>query len=348
MLCETARISFQKGKQMKFLKDAKLKLGLEWKELAAKLDINSGTLHSYYYGYSSLPFTVVANVCGLCGWKMDDVREKYLTAEFETAENKIVGKKGYGFGEGRRKLPEVPAREEAKIELNLAEFMELRAAKKTNFIPPKFLDENLAEEMGIHLGDGFLSDVKKEFRVKGDRNNERKYYDQHLKRLYKTLFNIDIKNRDYKTSYGFEIYSKELWLFKTGALGIPPGKKDAIRIPKSVRVSNAGIWRAFLRGLMDTDGCLEFKSRYGYVKYYPVISWSAKSPYLAKDVFVLFKRLGFAPKLYKKRDSYEICLYGYAKFRKYMQMIGWNNEKHLEKAREFEKIWPNLAKVQGA
>jgi hypothetical protein len=60
------------------------------------------------------------------------------------------------------------------------------------------------------------------------------------------------------------------------------------------------------------------------------------------------KHLGFAPKLYKKRGSYELCLYGYAKFCKYIRMIGWSNEKHLEKAREFEKLWPNLAEGQGA
>lgn len=55
MIIETSRVSFKENKQMKFLRDAKLKLGLGWKELAARLGTNSGTLHSYYYGYSSLP-----------------------------------------------------------------------------------------------------------------------------------------------------------------------------------------------------------------------------------------------------------------------------------------------------
>lgn len=126
---------------------------------------------------------------------------------------------------------------------------------------PYTLTSLLAEEIGIHLGDGFLSEEKNDFRVKGHRIDEKDYYDTFLKKLYKELFNLDLNMKDYGDSYGFELYSQAISNFKKKVIKIKPGVKDKITIPKIIKQSNGEITSAFLRGLFDTDGNIKFYSK---------------------------------------------------------------------------------------
>ena len=323
------RAKFGEGAQREFLLSAKKHLGVSWTELAKRAGINPGTLKSYFNEYCTLPWHAAEKICRCCGWSSETKLEKFEV------------KKSFRFGWGKIRLSEQVFSDEAPMKLELGR---MGMMKPKHMSIPTHLDKRLAEEIGVHLGDGFLSDKKYDFRVKGDKNNERAYYDRHLASLYRNLFKIEIKNKDYGTSYGFEIYSKDLWLFKTRVLGISAGKKNAIRIPLLVRNADTGIHCAFLRGLMDTDGSFEFRSRYGHNGYYPVISLATVSAALAKDALNVFLKLGFSAKLYQKANgSDEIYLYGYANFQRYEAMIGWHNTKNLAKVAEFHHRWPGIA-----
>jgi len=324
-----ARAKFGAGAQREFLLSAKKHLGVSWIELAKRANLNPGTLKSYFNEYCTLPWHTAEKICICCGWSSETKLEKFEV------------KKTFRFGRGKICLSEQVFSGEVPTKLELGR---MGMVKSKHISIPVCLDKHLAEEIGVHLGDGFLSDKKYDFRVKGDKNNERAYYDVYLASLYWNLFKIKIKNKDYGTSYGFEIYSKDIWLFKTRVLGISAGKKNAIRIPLLIRDADTGIQCAFLRGLMDTDGSFEFRSRYSHNGYYPVISLATVSAALAKDALSMFLKLGFSARLYKKSNgSDEIYLYGYANFQRYEAMIGWHNTKNIAKVAKFHHLWPGIA-----
>ena len=323
--------------QRKFLEDAKKRQDMPWDEFAVLIETNPGTLKSYTNQLCTLPMRLFKKICEICSWKIDKTLTRYRGRKISALKCDFPFQKGYRLGKARIKTKNFELKkDEGRLKLNLNGIEYSRQDKEKKIIFPKWLDENLAEEIGIHLGDGFLSNDKYDFRVKGDKSNEIDYYDNHLKKLYKILYNINIENRDYIDSYGFEIYSKALWEFKVNSVGITPGKKDKINIPKILSKSNKRIKCAFLRGIMDTDGSILFKARYGYANYYPTISLTCKSRYLAEGVYKMFKTLGFAPKFYKKSNGvWDVYLYGYSNFDRYQRLVGWRNPKNLNKIREW-------------
>jgi intein/homing endonuclease len=276
----------------------------------------------------------VMHICSRCDWKVD---EKF---------NGLREQRKRAFGWKRIPVSSIVISDAKIHKLDFGRFSYLISnGRKPSF--PKYLTFDLAEEIGVHLGDGFLSDKRHDFRVKGDKNNEREYYDSFLKNLYSRIFSMKIKNKDYGDSYGFEVFSRDLWVFKTGVLGIPPGRKDSIRIPRILWKAGGPFLCSFLRGLFDTDGSFEFRTRYGRKNYYPVISLTCKSRFLAKDVLGAFRKLGFSAKMYKKSNGmHDVYLYGYSNFSRYEYLIGWSNSKNLRKVADFHQLWPRLCQEE--
>ena len=132
---------------------------------------------------------------------------------------------------------------------------------------PKEMTAELAEEIGIHLGDGCMSFNRKYFSVKTNRKEE-KYMTDFLIPLYKQLYNLDLKLMKLKSVCGFEICSQALCKFKNEILRIPYGEKiNKIKVPNLIlKTKNKEIYRSFIRGLFDTDGCLAIVK-----KDYPMI-----------------------------------------------------------------------------
>ncbi len=187
----------------------------------------------------------------------------------------------------------------------------------------------------MHLGDGFLSANKFDYRLKGGKD-EKDFYDGFVKQTYKKLFNADVKIQEFEASYGFEYYSKALWTFKSRVLGIQLSPKTNIRIPDAFKVNNQAVLCGLLRGYFDTDGCLVAYSRYGREHYYPLITVASASKPLTLDVLEILRMLGFSccysENLRVKWPCFQIQLYGYANFERYCKVIGWSNPKYVRKA----------------
>ena len=194
----------------------------------------------------------------------------------------------------------------------------------------------------MHIGDGCLSNKKNEFRLKGNKFNEKNYYNNFVKKVYKQLFNLDIAIREYDSTYGFELYSKAIHEFKSKIVGLPLGRKQNITIPEKFKINDISILTSLLRGIFDTDGNIHFQSKYGYKNYYPHISIGQKSEKLIKDINSILKMLGFNPNPCLNRDCWTLDLYGYKSLDRYMELIGFNNPKHLRKINEWRKRYPKL------
>ena len=211
---------------------------------------------------------------------------------------------------------------------------------------PKKLTPDLAEEIGIHIGDGHLSKNRYRYKIFGN-IDESEYYTDFIMNLYKNLYNLDVKiTKRNDNTIGFELCSKLLWMFKTEILGLEPGRKNNIGVPKIILNSNQNILRAFIRGFFDTDGNVYFQSRYEYKKYYPLLTFTLKSKKLNDCIKDILNLLGFKISLYRyKRDGcFSIQLYGYDNILKYAHEIGWHNNKHMKKFLEWIEKYPNLCK----
>lgn len=217
-------------------------------------------------------------------------------------------------------------------------------------LPTEFTAD-LAEEIGIHIGDGHLSANRYRYKLFGNQD-ESEYYENFIVGLYQNLFNIKVRlekrERD-GNIIGFEFSSKPIWFFKTKTLGLITGRKGFVQVPKIILDSNPVIWRAFIRGLFDTDGNLYFQTRYGYKRYYPLISLASKSRELSRATCRLLVKLGFKANFYVSKDGYGIVqLYGYENLLKYAKEIGWHNTKQLHKFLDWKIRFPNLVEKRAA
>ncbi len=223
------------------------------------------------------------------------------------------------------------------LDITLVRMSTIDMAK--NIRLPNKLSPLLAEEIGIHLGDGFLSSKRYDYRLKGHKIDERWYYLDHLKYLYKNLYNIDLSIKNYEDTIGFEIYSQALWDFKVKVLGIKPSPKNNLTIPDIIKVNNEQIITSFLRGFFDTDGSVSFLTKYGKMNYYPVISLTQKSSQIVEEVAQILQMLGFNPHVYHHRCEYTVVLNGYSQLFHFERTIGWNSPKHLNKIARWKQMF---------
>ncbi|MFA6269577.1 MAG: LAGLIDADG family homing endonuclease [archaeon] len=190
--------------------------------------------------------------------------------------------------------------------------LSLYDTKKGITLPNKLTPE-LAEEIGIHLGDGTLSTNDNYFSVRGGYNEET-YYTSFVLPLYKQLYNISPPLLKRWDACGFEASSKAIKEFKTKVIGIITGIKTyRITVPNCIVDSqDKRIYCAFLRGLFDTDGCYYYDKK----KQYCVISLCIKSKELIKKVNQILQSLGYSPCMYEK--SFTVVINGYPKFKRWL------------------------------
>jgi len=195
---------------------------------------------------------------------------------------------------------------------------------------PKKMSEELAEEIGVHMGDGCLSYNKNYFSVKCNKKEE-KYFIDYLFKLYNHLYNLDLKLMRLSSVSGFEIYSRAIFEFKNKVIGLPYGEKVwRLNIPQPIiETKNRRIYCSFIRGLFDTDGCV-------YIRYkrYPIISITIKSKILINQLADMFKKLGFIPAVY----NHTITLNGPTMLEKWLKEIGSNNPKNIDRLKKASSI----------
>jgi len=231
---------------------------------------------------------------------------------------------------------------------------------KTNINIPLTLTKELAEFIGIIIGDGhleFYAGYEKtgrkyvEYQIRIAGNKKEKDYLDYIRNLFYSLFNTNLKYMDDKRSNAFILRknSKGILQFLNKICGIPFNKKvDIVRIPEVIKKSDINIRRAFLRGLADTDYSISFKNRTQKGHNYPVIKGSFKSKKLIEDLSILYKELEFIYCVYyderkfdKRKNDYDIIhniyLNGKRNLNKWIQEIGSSNHKFQRKIKKWQE-----------
>ena len=219
--------------------------------------------------------------------------------------------------------------------------------KIKNLILPNKLSTELAYIVGVLAGDGniFVRISKHDYRIKcvGNPKDEKEFYDNILGPLFKKVFNldIDIKEQDSGTTYGFYSYSKALVRYLSTIFELPIGKKsNKLRIPKILKNNNQVI--PFIRGVADTDFCLTYKKK----GKYPCITGSSDSKEFLKEIAHELRKLGFTfyetydYKLLDKRLNKGFSLINRIEINGKNNLIQWLNRigfwspKHLKKIKK--------------
>ena len=205
---------------------------------------------------------------------------------------------------------------------------------------PKELDVSLAEEIGIHIGDGSLNRYKGRYlySLRGHRFDDEAYYRCFVPGLYKRLYNARVHIRTWPDVIGFQLGSKAIGQFKSDTLGLPLGKKGNVGIPSMI-FSSKEFLKCFLRGLFDTDGSLYFEKKSKNKPYYPRISISTTSKKLHTQTRdILTDVFGFNLSCWKIEHEqrnwktlHRICVRGESNLNKWFAIIGSSNQKNIAK-----------------
>jgi len=224
------------------------------------------------------------------------------------------------------------------------------------------MDGDLAELLGIHIGDGCISKNKRysEYYLGGDIKEEKEYHDKWVSSLFNKKVMIPLLNKkiNYKEHpkvgvYGFYIFNDKIVNFFEKQ-GMCVGTKIGVRVPKDIIKSKKFSLR-FLRGLFDTDGNIYFdknRSCKNPINNRPLIKIDSVSKGLIDDVFIMIKKLGLNPRLKNpyqgKRDKnkvHTVVLYRNKDIDYYINEIGFKNPKHYTKWQVFKKLGYCLPKT---
>ena len=200
------------------------------------------------------------------------------------------------------------------------------------------IDEDLAEDVGIHIGDGsmnFYSGIGC-YTVACHWIDDKEYIDSYVSKLIEKIYGIKPKLRIWsKGTYGFIIYSKDVVNFKSQVLNLPLGPKKNIKIPEII-CKDERLLKSCLRGLIDTDGCLYLEKKYG--KLYPRIIFTNTSKPLVFQVKNCLEKFGFTVSLQVRNHdnknwniTYILCTRGFNNLKLWMRLVGFSNPKNIMK-----------------
>lgn len=197
--------------------------------------------------------------------------------------------------------------------------------KYTNPIKRPAESTDLAEFIGIMLGDGGLTHFQCSIYLNSETDQEFAYY---ITNLVKKLFGIEPKIYIHKKHKVWRVSISGVNLVEyLTSKGLYLGNKVHLQVGVPDWISTKeGYMRACIRGLVDTDGCFTIH-RYrvkNKVYAYPKLAFSNRSEPILQFVYQGLKQLGFNP---KRTFEYGVWLHNQQEVRRYLQEIGTRNYK---------------------
>lgn len=207
-------------------------------------------------------------------------------------------------------------------------YYELDFSRGRKYVPkiPSVLDENLAELIGILLGDGHLGPTNYEISVTGDRITDNWYVKIYVSHLIKFLFDINptIYEQSHPQGIRCKFYSAKVFRFLTNTLGMQARRKrynENVTIPQTI-CNDDKLLRSCLLGLFDTDGGF-----YRHHEHGATMEVCHHNVSLLTSIQNAFGNLGF----HVSCNQSGIRLYRRDQIDEFFKLIGSHNPKHLIK-----------------
>ncbi len=225
--------------------------------------------------------------------------------------------------------------------------------RKCKKITIPLITEDLAYLCGVLVGDGSIAirEQKNEYLVNcgGNPRDEVEFYKEVVVPLFKKLFDIDTKAKLLGTTYGVNIYSKNLVDFLLKEIGLPRSPKNKISIPLPFR-TNKRLLLSFIAGVADTD--FSFKLRNGN---YPIISGCSNDQMIMAEISQVLEQEGFKIVRtfnYKVKDHriqrgytiiHRIDINGHKAFTQWIALIGTRHPKNWRRISLWREANPKRA-----
>lgn len=196
------------------------------------------------------------------------------------------------------------------------------------------MNEKFAELLGIMEGDGCLSRCSNSYLIyiSGHKIDDMDYHKRITKNLFKDIFDKQIKINLKKGEQTLFIRFADKEIFKELAKYIPVGRKyNQLKIPDEI-IKAKSCFFAFIRGLVDTDGCIVLSKQHRDYPYYPRIEISSISKPFLQSILLELNKYGFYGSIsYKGGRSYRLEIPGIKNLIKWLDYIGFSNRKHMKK-----------------
>lgn len=328
-----SRVKFHKGKQRKFLEDT-IRCTSSKPEQAARLcNVCSRTFRDWKREKYRISYSALSKLCEVSQLPIPNgirILPEYWNLKKAAS---LGGKKRFelygppGTIESRRK---------GGINSSKKLLLNPERAKKIGLVTRKKIaspnnSELVAEFIGILFGDGGVTNyqVTVSFNKSGD-NPYSKYVASIIRRLFAITPAIYYRKSE---NVGRVIVSSKNLVELLKQYGIKEGNKSEWgSIPDWVW-QNRKYQIAYLRGLMDTDGCVynhKYKVNgkcYSFVK----IAFTSYSAVLRETIARILKNLNFSPKLYGNR----VYLYKRDEVHRYFKEIKTHNPRYLARYNKF-------------
>lgn len=332
-LIYSKRAIFPKRQQSKFLLRAIEKSHFSWFELAKKIKIHTKTLNDWKREQYSIPINKLEKICKLSGIRLPKnikIKDPFWYVNLGAKNGGLATMKKYGRVGGnpeyrKRKWYEWWEKEgKNRNDIHIGKIKNIR-------IPS--LSKELAEFTGIVIGDGGITQSQVMISTNSIDDREYGYF---VKKLIKKLFNVNasVYFIDSHKVMIIAVSRIKLVEFCNKKLGLNIGNKlkQGLDIPKWVR-RNPEFEKACVRGIMDTDGCI-FDERHNIKgkKYsYEKLCIVSASSELRKSIFDILEKNGLSPRIKGGRC---VQIEDKENIRKYFEIIGTSNPKHLKRYRK--------------
>ena len=197
------------------------------------------------------------------------------------------------------KLCEISNLDTKRFEYKLVTIVSKGTAEIPNEITPE-----LAEFVGILLGDGYISNSNYQICITMDSLLDKEYINDTLKKYFVSLFGKEplITYSKRARSVRCIIYSREVCDFLTKSLGLPDGKRtyNPRNVIPSIFFRNNNLLQKVIRGLFDTEGGF-----YQHNKTSPRLYIYNRSEALLDSICLALTQLGY--KAIKKKRWVKIC-----------------------------------------
>lgn len=194
--------------------------------------------------------------------------------------------------------------------------------------------DKLAELVGIILGDGSLNIYDKHKRLQITMHSiDDLAYSNYITSLFLDLFNQKpiIKFRKNENTLDLQIFKRDIikYFLEIGLVNSP--KLNRAIIPHIFLKEE--LKKYVLRGLFDTDGSLVITNNNG--KIYPRLEIKICESPMKYQIINMLNELGFKFGVYNiNTHQIRIQMNGRSQLEKWVQLIGFNNPKHINKIKK--------------
>lgn len=306
-----------------------------WKLIARRRGVSSRTIRDWKNGNITIPWGQYNFFLSLAKITKEDLRANVVEDLWHIKE---AARKG---GHARTRLYGNLGTPEGRKKGGLASLV-THARGNTGFkilrqiVEPNESD-NLAEFMGILLGDGHLSVFQVSIATNSKTDMKHAMF---ISGLFRKLFHLPatVTKRKKMNAVIVVTSSKSLVNF-LNKKGMPIGDKikHGLSVPSWIS-KNLSFQKAFIRGLFDTDGCIYLDKHKIKGRLYKHLGWAITSyaPFLVKGVIQILTNFGFRPTYRTSQKS--VFLRRGDDILRYFSVIGTSNEKHRQRFQSFVDI----------